>query len=115
MTAFALASFALFIGLDVGNSEHHATALTRDGNRAYDAALPSDENNAARPADPADGRSPNDRDRRHSSSSPLVASWLTTCIHPAYCYFGHSKSVVQNTWRGRCYDDLHHAGSISRG
>src|SRR5699024_6949712 len=43
MTAFDLASFALFIGLDVGKSEHHATALTRDGERVYDKALPNDE------------------------------------------------------------------------
>lgn len=43
MTAFDLVSFALFIGLDVGKSEHHATALTRDGNRVYDKALPNDE------------------------------------------------------------------------
>ena len=43
MTAFDLVSFALFIGLDVGKSEHHATALTRDGERVFDKALPNDE------------------------------------------------------------------------
>ena len=43
MTAFDLVSFALFIGLDVGKSEHHATALTGSGERVYDKALPNDE------------------------------------------------------------------------
>lgn len=43
MSAFDLVSFALFIGLDVGKSEHHATALTRDGERVLDKALPNDE------------------------------------------------------------------------
>ncbi|GAA1119462.1 IS110 family transposase [Nesterenkonia jeotgali] len=41
--AFDLRSFALFIGLDVGKSEHHATALTRDGEKVYDKPLPNDE------------------------------------------------------------------------
>src|SRR5699024_9974871 len=35
--------YALFIGLDVGKSEHHATALTTDGTRVYDKALPNSE------------------------------------------------------------------------
>jgi transposase len=43
MTGFDLLSFALFIGLDVGKSEHHATALTRTGQKVYDKALPNDE------------------------------------------------------------------------
>lgn len=41
MTAFNLDQYALFIGLDVGKSEHHATALTTDGTRVYDKALPN--------------------------------------------------------------------------
>src|SRR5690625_5911753 len=41
MTAFNLDQYALFIGLDVGKSEHHATALTSDGTRVYDKALPN--------------------------------------------------------------------------
>ena len=36
--------FALFIGLDVGKSEHHATALTHAGEKVYDKATPNDEN-----------------------------------------------------------------------
>lgn len=43
MTAVELESFALFIGLDVGKSEHHATALDRDGQKVFDKALPNDE------------------------------------------------------------------------
>ncbi len=43
MTGFDLLSFALFIGLDVGKSEHHATALTTTGEKVYDKALPNDE------------------------------------------------------------------------
>lgn len=43
MSAFDLVSYALFIGLDVGKSDHHATALTGDGQRVYDKALPNDE------------------------------------------------------------------------
>lgn len=43
MSAFDLVSYALFIGLDVGKSEHHATALADDGQRVYDKALPNDE------------------------------------------------------------------------
>lgn len=35
--------FALFIGLDVGKSEHHATALTHAGEKVYDKPLPNDE------------------------------------------------------------------------
>ena len=30
MTGFNLGDYALFIGLDVGKSEHHATALTAE-------------------------------------------------------------------------------------
>jgi len=41
MTAFKLNDYALFIGLDVGKSEHHATALTRDADKIYDKALPN--------------------------------------------------------------------------
>ena len=33
----------VFIGIDVGKSEHWATALDRDGRRIHDRALPSDE------------------------------------------------------------------------
>lgn len=43
MTGFDLLRFALFIGLDVGKSEHHATALTTAGEKVYDKALPNDE------------------------------------------------------------------------
>ena len=35
--------FALFIGLDVGKSEHHATALTHTGEKIYDKPLSNDE------------------------------------------------------------------------
>ena len=41
--AWNLQDFALFIGLDVGKSEHHATALTTTGEKAYDKPLPNDE------------------------------------------------------------------------
>lgn len=34
---------AVFIGLDVGKSEHHAVALTRDGMKIYDKPLPNTE------------------------------------------------------------------------
>ncbi len=34
---------AVFIGLDVGKSEHHAVALTRDGKKLYDRPLPNTE------------------------------------------------------------------------
>lgn len=34
---------AVFIGLDVGKSEHHAVALTRDGSKLYDKPLPNTE------------------------------------------------------------------------
>ncbi|MFQ6275892.1 IS110 family transposase, partial [Coxiella burnetii] len=43
MTAFDLLSFALFIGLDVGKSEHHATAPTPHGKKVFDKALPHTE------------------------------------------------------------------------
>ena len=36
LVAWNLQDFALFIGLDVGKSEHHATALTTTGEKAYD-------------------------------------------------------------------------------
>jgi len=39
--AWNLQDFALFIGLDVGKSEHHATALTTTGEKAYDKPLPN--------------------------------------------------------------------------
>jgi hypothetical protein len=32
-----------FIGVDVGNGQHHAVALGRNGNRLYNKARPSDE------------------------------------------------------------------------
>ncbi|MDR6685728.1 hypothetical protein J2Y41_001283 [Arthrobacter sp. 1088] len=35
--------FAVFCGLDVGKSEHHATALDRSGERIFDKPLPQDE------------------------------------------------------------------------
>jgi len=34
---------AVFIGLDVGKSEHHAVALSRDGRKLYDKPLPNTE------------------------------------------------------------------------
>ena len=34
---------AVFIGLDVGKSEHHAVALTRDGKKLHDKPLPNTE------------------------------------------------------------------------
>lgn len=34
---------AVFIGLDVGKSEHHAVALTAAGKKVYDKALPNDQ------------------------------------------------------------------------
>ena len=36
-------SFAVFCGIDVGKSEHHAVGLAVDGTRLYDKALPNDE------------------------------------------------------------------------
>ena len=33
----------VFIGIDVGKSEHWATALSRDGRKVLDRALPNDE------------------------------------------------------------------------
>lgn len=41
MTGFNLGDYALFIGLDVGKSEHHATALTAEADKVYDKALPN--------------------------------------------------------------------------
>lgn len=35
--------YAVFLGLDVGKSEHHACALDREGRRLYDKPLPQDE------------------------------------------------------------------------
>lgn len=43
MTVFNLDQYAVFIGLDVGKSEHHATALTWDAVKVYDNALPNSE------------------------------------------------------------------------
>lgn len=43
MTACNLEDFIVFIGLDVGKSEHHATALTADGTKIYDKPLPNSE------------------------------------------------------------------------
>ncbi|WP_029537708.1 IS110 family transposase [Rhodococcus erythropolis] len=36
-------SYAVFCGIDVGKSEHHAVGLAVDGTRLYDKALPNDE------------------------------------------------------------------------
>ena len=36
-------SVDVFIGVDVGKSEHHAVAFDRSGKRLYDKALPNDE------------------------------------------------------------------------
>ena len=36
-------SYDVFLGLDVGKDEHHATALTSAGKRVHDKALPQDE------------------------------------------------------------------------
>ena len=36
-------SYAVFCGIDVGKSEHHAVGLAVDGTRLYDRALPNDE------------------------------------------------------------------------
>lgn len=36
-------SIDVFIGIDVGKSDHWATALTRDGKKVFDRALPNDE------------------------------------------------------------------------
>lgn len=36
-------TIAVFVGLDVGKSEHHAVALDRAGKKLYDKALPQDE------------------------------------------------------------------------
>lgn len=33
----------VFVGIDVGKAEHWATALTRDGRKVFDKALPNDE------------------------------------------------------------------------
>jgi hypothetical protein len=40
--------FAVFCGLDVGKSEHHACALDRAGRRLHDKPLPNDENASGR-------------------------------------------------------------------
>ncbi len=42
---------AVFIGLDVGKSEHHAVALTRDGRKLYDKPLPNTETGIAQVLD----------------------------------------------------------------
>ncbi|WP_188540612.1 IS110 family transposase, partial [Kocuria dechangensis] len=34
---------AVFVGLDVGKSDHHAVAVTAAGKTIYDKALPNDE------------------------------------------------------------------------
>ena len=41
MTGFNLDDYALFIGLDVGKSAHHATALSRNADKVYDKELPN--------------------------------------------------------------------------
>ncbi|GAA2037919.1 IS110-like element ISSfl4 family transposase [Yaniella flava] len=43
MTAFNLDQYAVCIGLDVGKSAHHATALTTDGTKVFDKPLPNTE------------------------------------------------------------------------
>lgn len=43
LVAWNLQDFALFIGVDVGKSEHLATALTTTGENAYDKSPPNDE------------------------------------------------------------------------
>lgn len=40
---FALAEYAVFCGLDVGKSAHHACALSVDGRSLFDSELPQDE------------------------------------------------------------------------
>lgn len=35
--------YAVFLGLDVGKGEHHATALDHGGQRLHDRPLPQDE------------------------------------------------------------------------
>ena len=35
--------YAVFLGLDVGKGEHHATALDPEGHRVHDRPLPQDE------------------------------------------------------------------------
>ena len=40
---FTDTSYAVFCGIDVGKSEHHAVGLAVDGTRLYDKALPNDE------------------------------------------------------------------------
>lgn len=41
LTGFNLDDYALFIGLDVGKSAHHATALTSAADKVYDKELPN--------------------------------------------------------------------------
>lgn len=41
MTASNLDHYTVFIGLDIGKSDHHATALTADGKKVYDKQLPN--------------------------------------------------------------------------
>ena len=43
MTGLAVSDIAVWVGLDVGKSEHHACALDRDGKRLFDKPLPQDE------------------------------------------------------------------------
>lgn len=38
-----MAEYAVFLGLDVGKSEHHATGLSPDGRRLHDGPLPNRE------------------------------------------------------------------------
>ena len=40
-------SIDIFLGLDVGKSEHHACALDRDGNKVFDKPLPQLESELA--------------------------------------------------------------------
>ena len=42
-TKMDIEDIAVFIGIDVGKSEHWATALSRDGQKVLDKALPNDE------------------------------------------------------------------------
>jgi hypothetical protein len=50
--------FAVFCGLDVGKSEHHARALDTAGRRVHDKALPNDRIRPGHAADPPIGRLP---------------------------------------------------------
>ena len=42
-TKMDIEDIEVFIGIDVGKSEHWATALSRDGRKVLDRALPNDE------------------------------------------------------------------------